>query len=103
MGVGIGSFGLGRISIDSSLTNKDNLRKTEEMNIISNQNENGDKFSITQTQPAEERMYLASKNGKMYYSAGCGGANRIKEENKVWFSTKEEAEKSGYIMSLTCK
>jgi hypothetical protein len=46
---------------------------------------------------------VASKNGTKYYPLDCGGAKRIKEENKIWFANKEEAEKFGYSLSLTCK
>jgi len=103
IGVGIGSFGLGRISVDDDSYNNNDLQKIGEMNVIDNQNENNDGVSIIQAQSTGERNYLASKNGKMYYNVGCSGASRIKEENKIWFSTKEEAEKSGYTISSTCK
>lgn len=92
MGVGIGSFGLGRISLNNN--------SSENSNIVINEND-GD-IPITQTQLTEKR-YVASKNGKMYYGIGCSGAGRIKTENEVWFSTSEDAEKSGYTISSTCK
>lgn len=47
--------------------------------------------------------YVASKNGTKYYLPWCGGVSRIKEENKVWFATKEEAEKAGYTPAANCK
>jgi hypothetical protein len=31
------------------------------------------------------------------------GYNRKKEENRVWFSTREEAEGSGFVMAYNCK
>jgi hypothetical protein len=46
--------------------------------------------------------YVASKSGKNYYLVGCSGVKRIKEENKVYFDTKEEAEKKGLLPSKTC-
>lgn len=48
-------------------------------------------------------QYVASKNGSAYYLPWCGGVSRIKEENKVWFATKEEAEANGYRPAKTCK
>src|SRR3989344_9366939 len=35
--------------------------------------------------------FMASINGKAYYPKNCSAGNRIKEENKIWFATKEEA------------
>jgi len=52
---------------------------------------------------SKEKRYVASKNGKLYYSLGCSGAKRISEKNKIWFATSEEAEKSGFTFSSSCK
>ncbi|MES2668598.1 MAG: hypothetical protein V4644_02835 [Patescibacteria group bacterium] len=55
-------------------------------------------------EPVEEgpKVYMASKNGTKYYLPTCGTAKRIKEENRVWFSTKEEAEAAGYGPAANC-
>ena len=45
---------------------------------------------------------VASKNGTRYYFPWCGGAKQIKEANKVWFASKEEAEKAGYTPAANC-
>lgn len=45
---------------------------------------------------------VASKNGTKYYYAKCSGVGRIKEENKVWFSTASDAEKAGYELAKNC-
>lgn len=47
--------------------------------------------------------YVASKNGTKYHLPWCSGAKRIKEENKVWFKTKAEAEAAGYTPAANCK
>ena len=47
--------------------------------------------------------YVASKSGTKYYLPTCSGATRIKDENKVWFATKQAAEAAGYCPSSTCK
>lgn len=52
---------------------------------------------------AQGGQYVASKNGSAYYLPFCGGASRIKEENKVWFSSKAEAEAKGYRPAKNCK
>ena len=46
--------------------------------------------------------FLASINGKAYYPKDCAAANRIKEENRIWFNTKEEAELQGYQPAQNC-
>ncbi len=50
-----------------------------------------------------EGGYVASKSGAKYHLPWCSGAQRIKEENKVWFATKEEAESAGYEPAANCK
>ena len=48
------------------------------------------------------KVYMASKTGTKYYLPTCGTAKRIKEENRVWFSTKDEAEAAGYGPAANC-
>ena len=48
-------------------------------------------------------QYVASKSGEAYYLPWCGGADRIKAENRVWFASKEEAEARGYRPAKNCK
>ncbi|MFH1402142.1 MAG: hypothetical protein ABIG87_00775 [Patescibacteria group bacterium] len=47
--------------------------------------------------------YVASKNSDKYHAPWCSGAQRIKEENQIWFNSKEEAEKAGYTPASNCK
>jgi len=47
--------------------------------------------------------YVGSKNGTKYHLPWCGSAKSIKEENKVWFATKEEAAAAGYTPAANCK
>lgn len=47
--------------------------------------------------------YVASRSGAKYHLPWCSGAQRIKEENKIWFATKEEAEAAGYTPAANCK
>lgn len=44
-------------------------------------------------------VFVGSKNSNKYHLATCPVAKRIKPENKICFSSKEEAEKRGYIPS----
>ena len=109
VGVGISSFGLGRLSLsnNSSGSGNINLAITEKEKVGESTdlgtNINNSDISTTPSIQSSEKKYVASKNGKMYYSLGCSGAKRIKTENEIWFSTKEDAEKSGFTLSSTCK
>ena len=47
--------------------------------------------------------YVASKSGKYYHYPWCPGSLRIKEANKIWFQTKEDAEKKGYKPASNCQ
>ncbi|MBI2582871.1 hypothetical protein HYV98_01275 [Candidatus Azambacteria bacterium] len=46
--------------------------------------------------------YVASRNGKAYHLLTCPGAKQIKEENKLFFETREAAEAAGYQPAGNC-
>ena len=46
---------------------------------------------------------LASKNGTKYHFPWCGSAQRINEENRIWFKSIEAAKVAGYLPSGNCK
>lgn len=103
--VGFSSFGLGRLSMADRIYNN-SIKSTSLVADKEKSLENYPTLKQKQSQNTnilKEGNYVASKNGKLYYSASCKGANRIKEENKVWFDTASDAEKSGYSPSTSCK
>jgi len=103
VGVGVGSFGLGRISINNKLrSNQPILLPNYQDNLKNIPTENVSATAENAT-ILKEKRYVASKNGKMYYSLDCSGAKRIKPENQVWFNSESDAIKSGYTKSVTCK
>jgi hypothetical protein len=51
----------------------------------------------------QEKLYVGSRNGSVYHYPWCPGAERIKEANKVWFSSREEAGKAGYRPAANCE
>lgn len=105
--VAFGSFALGRAS-DSPLMPIEALTSTQNATI---QNEatavTHDAIeSDREEQEANTNVaggYVASKNGTKYHLPWCPGAKQIKEENKLFFATKDEAEKSGYTPAANCK
>lgn len=50
----------------------------------------------------QEGKFVGSKNGTKYHYPWCSGAARIKEENKIWFATAEEARRAGYTPAANC-
>ena len=47
--------------------------------------------------------YVASKKGTKYHLPTCSGAKTMSPENKIWFTTKEEAEAAGFTPAANCK
>ncbi len=47
--------------------------------------------------------YVASKNGTKYHLITCASGKSISAKNRIWFDTKEEAEKAGYTKAANCK
>ncbi len=39
---------------------------------------------------------------KKYHYTWCSGAKKIKEENKIWFNSAQEAESRGYMLAGNC-
>jgi len=55
--------------------------------------------------PASEDQkcaFIASKNSNKYHLPTCQFAQKIKPENRVCFSSKEEAESKGYVGAKCC-
>ena len=103
--VGIGSFGLGRLSSTKegtvrpwvqtadlgALSAPYSLPETEIQQVIEN------------TVLPAGGFYVASAKGTKYHLPWCAGASKISEENKIIFKTKDEAEKAGYAPAGNCK
>jgi micrococcal nuclease len=58
------------------------------------------------TAPAESEstvQYVGSINSDKYHNPSCQWAGKIKPENEIWFSTKDDAEGAGYVPCKVCK
>lgn len=88
------SFGLGRLS-------KIEERKTPI--VIENQQQTTKQPTTVNQNQLSGAGFVASKNGTKYHYPWCSGAQSIKEENKIWFSTTEEARQAGYTPASNCK
>ena len=116
--VGIGAFLLGKISADEK-ERRAELRIVQSSPIVPPESGVGildaGSTSTTETTPALQKsgitpapapvhgMYVGAISGTAYYLPWCGGVKRIKEENKVWFASKKEAEAKGYRPAANCK
>jgi Na+-transporting methylmalonyl-CoA/oxaloacetate decarboxylase gamma subunit len=112
--VSLASFFLGRFSVGEKI--QEIQAKTEVPHTQNNESqviqavdiqgppkvETSDK-SEGSTAINEKSGYVASKSGTKYHLPWCGSAKKIKDENKIWFATKEEAEKAGYTPASNCK
>lgn len=105
--VGLGSFELGRLSKE----NNSSGIKIEYSNQIENQTAspilfensvNNAIFPKMQNSNSTGKNFFASNRGSKYYSLGCSAGKTIKQENRVYFATGEEAEAAGYTLSNSC-
>lgn len=103
--VGVASFGLGRQSVLEV--------RTENHIPANNQSATAAVSPSVGTEPdippeSLDEMntpvqYVASKNSDKYHLPWCSGAARISETNKIYFSSKAEAEAAGYQPASNCK
>lgn len=107
--VGLSGFGLGRLSV--LWPEKEAVKVTNQGDEITGRANDALKAVENISSPPDAKTpsansrskFVASKNGTAYHYPWCPGALKIKEENKIWFQTKEEAEKRGYRPAGNCE
>lgn len=103
--VGTGAYALGKLSekgkscveiygTKTSVTKNDTQAKTSPKDLQT--------ASVTRTSKKIDTRIVASKTGTQYYYTWCAGANRIKEENRVYFDSAKEAEVRGLTLAKNC-
>jgi hypothetical protein len=100
------SFGLGRLSVGdrAPLSTENKPIVLQHVASIPNALHVSTSSQEAAAPSSEEaRMYVGSKNGTKYHLPWCGSASQIKEENKVFFASKEEAQRAGYTPAANCK
>jgi hypothetical protein len=90
--VAFASFGLGRLSKIEETKTPVTITGNSEFGKISNFN------NIT----SGEKRFVASRNGKKYFLEWCSGAKTISPQNKITFSSEEEAKNAGYTPAANC-
>lgn len=102
--VAIASFGLGRISVNDDGKVGSGVKLVNSSAVILSPNT----LPLTSTSsPAvtnivTENSLVASKSGTKYHLITCPGAKQIKESNKIYFSSKQEAMAAGYKPAVNC-
>ncbi len=114
--VGTASFGLGKISSYEKNKTPISVLKTQEY-MLSTVLEGASSINNTKSNPTIDTavkttsisssqqtngLVVASKSGTKYYYPWCTGVSRIKEENKVWFDTIEQARAVGLTPASNC-
>ena len=108
--VGLGCFELGRLSKENSSSSGLKILPADEMGEYSNEDQSANIVSadIAPKAPLNQgnlnsKNFFASNRGSKYYSLGCAGGKSIILENRIYFATKEEAERAGYQLSSSCQ
>jgi len=103
--VGIGSFELGRLS-KSDRSGGIKIEYTDPSALESLGGVSETANALSSVAPDENKVkggYFASSRGTKYYPADCTAGQSIKESNKVWFETRDEAERADYELSSSCR
>jgi preprotein translocase subunit SecE len=58
---------------------------------------------IENRQTFQEGEVVASVNSDKFHYLHCPGAKTIKEENKIYFPSAQEAIKAGFVLAGNCK
>jgi len=104
------SFGLGRLSVEGNLEGPPIQKMTPRTSTQVGSPAAAQTTTKTATDtpsalPVDVQKtgaYVGSKKGTKYHLPWCGGAQRINEENRVWFADKESAERAGYTPAGNC-
>lgn len=100
--VGGASFGLGRLSMIESTRAPVEIQYEEGQLVSQGANVAKSTSRKEALLPSASGQYVASRNSTKYHFPWCAGAQRIKEENKIWFDSKEEATRAGYSPAANC-
>ena len=107
--ISIISFGLGRLSISwaprppmSILGPDGSAANPSSAGIPKASGGKPQTASISAPTGSQDGGFVASKSGSAYHLPECPGAKQIKNENKIYFKTKEDAEHAGYHPAGNC-
>ena len=98
--VGLGCFELGRLSKENN-SEGIKIENQQKADVIS-----AEKVSTVSTVNSNSistgKTFFASSKGSKYYTISCSAGKTIKQENRIYFTTGEEAQRAGYTLSSSC-
>jgi hypothetical protein len=108
---GLGSFELGRLSKENNnygikieYPNEQKASALLAVESYSNLLQNTRVSSNVKTlNDLNDKSFFASSRGSKYYTASCSAGKTIKQENRIYFKTGEEAQMAGYTLSDSCR
>ncbi len=104
--VAFGSFGLGRLSKIEGAKVPIQIENAPE---VTAETFSGSVQSDTVATPqslistSKAGDLVGSKNGTKYHYTWCSGAQRIADANRIYFTSKSDAEARGYTPAVNCK
>lgn len=100
--IAFAGFGLGRLSVveENRMPVKIEYPKNLSASVLNSQDTANNASNSTAITGG---LLVASKNGSKYHFPWCSGAKRIKDSNKIWFDSAEDAKKAGYSPAANCK
>lgn len=94
--VSILSFGLGRLSMQDIATSQQAaVQLTQKAQILPEP-------TLSDSGELNQQL-VGSKNGTKYHALWCPGATQIKDANKIYFASVQEAHAKGYSPAANCK
>ncbi len=105
----LGSFGLGRASLDLAVAGGGVVGPAavvvhEAPSAVAPVSATSPAVPATAVEATAGTVaYVGSRNGTKFHLLTCPGASQIKEENKVYFSSKQDAYSKGYTEAANCK
>jgi len=78
-------------TVNNDLSSSSNLDTVSSTQVKGEQEKSENTVSQNKT-----GMFVASKNSKIYHRPDCKYVNSIKEENKIFFKSAQEAQDRGY-------
>lgn len=98
------SYNLGKLNSNSKTTVKINsgndvFQASAVQSLVESDSLN------TSPSKLKDLRVVASKNStaKKYHYLWCPGAKKIKDQNKLWFGSSQEAESKGYTLAGNCE
>lgn len=98
------TFFLGRLS---NIFDQSPVFSVEEIRMLQNKSQTDNskdlEMQLAQFSGTSTSTIVASKKGTRYHFVWCKSAASIKEENKIYFKTEEEAKATGRTLSSSCR